>query len=204
MRKSRLKAISALKSTINKTPEVDSLTTILNITNAKLRKLKKFGEFNTYASKRLVKQLETMESVGVDKKTKTIKIDKLSKLSPSQRRLLSKTLVNFNKAKTSTAKNIKKVREETKQKVQKELSNITDKKISKSDVDSFYSLANDSDYKYFTDYISPSEMYLLVTEGKNRNYDENQFTELLSNYVTFADENARNKAINLYNKYVRK
>ena len=198
------KRISIVKSMLqsSKQPYEDLFQTI-KITNSRLTKLAKRKELGHYASKKLLRTIRISPIASFDKKSKTIKIAKSSKLTANQARLLDKQLKSFLNSKTSNAKNIKQIRQETMQKVQDKLGRITNQDISKSDVEEFYALTNDKDYKYFIDFVDPSEFYALVSEAKSKDMSEDEFIELLKQYMTISDESTRNKAIALYDKYVR-
>ena len=198
------KRISIVKSMLqsSKKPYEDLFRSI-EITNSRLNKLAKRKELGHYASKKLLRNIRISPVASYDKKSKTIKIAKSSKLNANQARLLNKELKSFLNSKTSNAKNIKRIRQETMQKVKDKLGRITNQDISKSDVEEFYTLTNDKDYKYFVDFIDPSEFYALVSEAKSRDMSEDEFIELLKQYMTISDESALNKATELYDKYVK-
>ena len=82
------------------------------------------------------------------------------------------------------------------------MSEITDKDISEQDVEDFYTLVEDSDFRYLADKIGDSDIYILVNEAKLRDLNEEGFTKMLEQYMTVNTKEARDAASNLYTKFV--
>ena len=120
----------------------------------------------------------------------------------NQSRYYAKTLREFRTAKTSTPLGIKETRRKAEEKLKQSLGNITNKTITTKDVDDFYSIVSDADYKKIVEKIPPSEFYVIVTTAKRNSYNEEQFIDLLSSYVTDSDEDLRNIAKRLFKKFV--
>ena len=61
--------------------------------------------------------------------------------------------------------------------------------------------------KYKTDdiinRIGPSEFYTLVMEARENNMGQEDWVDMISNYVTINNESIRKACEYLYNKYVR-
>ena len=82
------------------------------------------------------------------------------------------------------------------------MSEITDEDISEQDVEDFYTLVEDNDFRYLADKIGDSDIYILVNEAKSRDLDESGFVNMLEQYMTVNTKEARDAASNLYNKFV--
>ena len=63
-------------------------------------------------------------------------------------------------------------------------------------------LESNCNLKKIVEKIPPSEFYVIVTTAKRNSYNEEQFIDLLSSYVTDSDEDLRKIASRLYKKFV--
>lgn len=173
--------------------------------NRKLNTLAKSGQYGSYASKRLINVLSEDQRVVIKKSRRgrrQVIIQGVKVLSQSQSRYYAKTLREFRTAKTSTPLGIRETRRKAEEKLKQSLGNITNKTITTKDVDDFYSIVSDADYKKIVEKILPSEFYVIVTTAKRNGYKEEQFIDLLSSYVTDSDEDLRKIASRLYKKFV--
>lgn len=173
--------------------------------NRKLNTLAKSGQYGSYASKRLINVLSEDERVVIKKSRRgrrQVIIQGVKVLSQNQSRYYAKTLREFRTAKTSTPLGIKETRRKAEEKLKQSLGNITNKTITTKDVDDFYSIVSDADYKKIVEKIPPSEFYVIVTAARKNKYNAEQFTDLLSSYVTDTDEDLRVIAKRLFNKFV--
>ena len=173
--------------------------------NRKLNTLAKSGHYGSYASKRLINVLSEDERVVIKKSRRgrrQVIIQGVKVLSQNQSRYYAKTLREFRTAKTSTPLGIRETRRKAEEKLKQSLGNITNKTITTKDVDDFYSIVSDADYKKIVEKIPPSEFYVIVTTAKRNSYNEEQFIDLLSSYVTDSDEDLRKIASRLYKKFV--
>ena len=173
--------------------------------NRKLNMLAKSGHYGSYASKRLINVLSEDERVVIKKSRsgrRRVIIQGVKVLSQNQSRYYAKTLREFRTARTSTPLGIKETRRKAEEKLKQSLGNITNKTITTKDVDDFYSIVSDADYKKIVEKIPPSEFYVIVTTARKNNYNVEQFGDLLSSYVTDTDEDLRVIAKRLFNKFV--
>lgn len=175
----------------------------LDKVNRKLKQLDKNQVYGTYSTKKMLKQIQKegkieYKSARQDK----IKVD-VDKLSASQLRYYQKVFDSFLRSKTSSPIGVEEVRTKTRETLKDTLGQITDKDISDQDVDKFYDLVADEDFRYLADKIGDSEVYILIDYAKENALNEDSFVNLLEQYMTVNNEDARNTASDLYNKYVR-
>lgn len=164
--------------------------------NEKLDSLERRYKSGTWSSKKLSNRLDSANLKAWSKgriripknvtQTQLIAIQKASKL--------------FLESKTSTKAGIKSVSKSTIESIQKSLS--TDKPISINDAESFYSMLKDVDFNYFSDKIGSSTMWALIDDAIEQDQNQNQFINMLKNYIDFNDSDISAKAKMLYDKYV--
>ena len=141
--------------------------------NRKLNALAKSGHYGSYASKRLISVLSEDERVVVKKSRRgrrMVVIQGVKVLSQSQSRYYVKTLQEFRKSKTSTPLGIKETRRKSEEKIKQSLGTALGKKITNKDLDDFYRLVSDADYRKIYEYITPSELNVIIlVKGKTIN-----------------------------------
>jgi hypothetical protein len=189
---------SERKKLMNETREM------VNKVNKRLRSLEKSGNYNSYASKKLFNRLDT-KSINVLNKARNKKIlsVKVTRgLTNTQLKAIQKASSQFLRSKTSTAKGIERTREQTKKSMLESLKTTMDSDITKDDIDDYYDMLSDRDFWYFADKLGASTLWQIIDEAKEKNMSESQFISTLELYITIPDEDIRNKAIRLYNKYV--
>lgn len=192
------------KRTLGRARTGSSISVSIERTNRKLKSLQSSGLLGKYASKELISALKNNPNVIFDKskKNQIIKL-KTSDISPSQARYLQKSLKKFIQNKTSTPMGIMDVRSRSRETLKETLTQLTDDVITDSDLEDFYDLVVDDDYKYFADKVPDSlEIFILINEAKEQNLSEEGFIELLKKYMTLNSQEAREKASRLYNKWV--
>ena len=192
------------KRTLGRARTGSSISVSIERTNRKLKSLQSSGLLGKYASKELISALKNNPNVIFDKskKNQIIKL-KTSDISPSQARYLQKSLKKFIQNKTSTPVGIMDVRSRSRETLKETLTQLTDDVITDSDLEDFYDLVVDDDYKYFADKVPDSlEIFILINEAKEQNLSEEGFVELLKKYMTLNSQEAREKASRLYNKWV--
>lgn len=112
-----------------------------------------------------------------------------------------KEIESFLSSKESTKAGIKEVQNKAKQTIKTDLfsGEVTDE-----DIDVYYSMLEDSDFTSMLDSdFSASEFWVIIDDTKEANDTLDEFQERLSSYKNIKDETLRNKAKNLYNKYIR-
>ena len=72
------------------------------------------------------------------------------------------------------------------------------------DIYFMYNMLEDKDFTNFLgDKVGASEMWVHIDEANANNYTQEQFLDRLENYsITLNDEDMRNTAIKLYQRYV--
>ena len=180
----------------------DKLLRSIEMTNRKLNRLESAGEYNKYASKKLLQRIRN-ESLVKYNKGKRVKVTvNVKKLNPTQIRYYQKVFNSFLESKTSSAFGIKDVESRTHEKLKQSLSEIRDEDLTEQDVEDFYTLVEDNDFRYFADKIGDSDIYILVNEAKSRDLKKRPFYEMLKQYMTINTKEARDAARRLYEKYV--
>ena len=112
-----------------------------------------------------------------------------------------KEIESFLSSKESTKTGIKSIQEKAKQTIKNE---IFEGEITADDVDVYYSMLEDKDFNTLLNKdFTASEFWVTIDDSINAGDTEEDFYERLSQYPSIKDENLRNKAKNLYDKYVR-
>lgn len=190
---------------------INKLQRDIDKTNRRLNALDKANSYGKYSSKKLLRQVSNNKLLKYDRKSKNklklnlslAKSKSSESLKKSELRLLDKQLKEFLKSQTSTPIGLKRAMENTRKEVKAGLSRLTDKDISDEDLEDFYELLYSDDFNYFSDKIGDSEVYVLIDEAKDKSSSEEDFIALLNRYITVNSEEAREKAKNLYDKYVK-
>lgn len=158
-----------------------------------LLKSKKYVRYNTgsWASKKL------LDNIGeyYNKKTRRISISK--SVDTAELRKIIKATRNFLNSETSTVKGIKRVEDRTKDTI----SNIVSDELTPSEINTLYDFWNDKDWVDATQYIPPSDLYIILTESE----DEVDFIEKIKMYIDEGslkgDSDMRDKLVRIYNKF---
>lgn len=174
----------------------------LSKVNKQFKTLRRAGEYGSYASKKVIANLNQSKYFYYNRKTKTYKISKRSRLTQSQKRLYAKQFQQFLKSKLSKPEFIKKLRAETKAKIKTTLTNVTSKELTDEDVDMFLSLQTDEDYRYIADKIGDSEAYILMNKASEQNMNVTSFRKILSDYMTVNSQDIRDVTRRLFDKYI--
>lgn len=169
----------------------------------RIRKLKASGNFGRYASKK-IQSLFKSENIKI--KRNKIKLD-WKKLKPIQVKKYYKVFTDFLKAKTSTVSGIEENRLETREKLADTLSGLADERVSDEDIDDFYEMVKDDDFRYIADKIGDSDFYVLLNETKKEvkenggNANEILKEKLEEFMVVTNSSDAYNKVKNMYDKW---
>lgn len=110
----------------------------------------------------------------------------------------------FLDSKYSTKKGIEGIKRKAFQGIKENFA-AEDEDITDEDVEDYASMFYDNDFTSFLNAtgMKASEVWDILDEARENNDSEDRFLSRLSMYTTIVDENIRNKAIRLYNKYVR-
>ena len=186
-----------------RTPTAQSkLLRSIEMVNKKLNKLDRAGLYGKYASKKLFRSIRGESKIKYSRAKKVKVTVKVKEMNASQIRYYQKIFDTFLASKTSSPIGIEQTRSKVAQKLKESLSEITDSDITDQDIDDFYALVQDEDFRYLADKIGDSDIYILVNEAKERNLKETGFAKLLEQYMTLNTQEIRDAALNLYNKFV--
>lgn len=171
--------------------------------NKRIKGLQKHGDLGTYASKDLMRLVSQNKNVKFNK-SKKLTISKSKSMSFGELRLINKRLKEFNKAKTGTHAGIEDVKASTKKKMKETLSGLTDQDISDSDVEFIYTLFNDKNTSSIFDFISPSELIIILNYCKENNVSEEGFWDGLQKYIDTTNQtDLKEQAIAIYRNYMQ-
>ena len=181
---------------------------IVNKVNRRFENLAKSGYLETYSGKKLTNRLNkyAMSSIKRSRKGKNkillgIKLNK--NLTTTQLLAIQRASRQFLRSKTSTVKGIKSVKDATIKSLKITMSDEEDEK-SLDEATEMYNMLDDEDFKSISklENVGASSLWALLDDAKERNMDQNQFIDFIEANISANDLNLREKAINLYNKYV--
>ncbi len=183
-----------------KTKRIERTGNITILENGKKRRIKTIQllkyDVGTWASKKLTQRLESYYS----KLTNRITLPK--GLKPAELRGIIKATKNFLKSQTSTPKGIKDVETKTKENI----ANIISDDVSSEEVETLYNFFTDSDFNQVTQFIDPSELFVILNYCRENNISENGFLKQIENYVfsdsLYTDSDIQDALLRIYNKYV--
>lgn len=171
--------------------------------NERIRSLNRRYKKGTWSVKRLINRLDT----NILSVWKNGRIELNKNLTKTQLIAINKATNQFLESKTSTKSGIKEVSNNVKESLKERLSDDI-KELTNEEVDFMYDMLGDNDFSYFnkdredTNFIGASELWIVIDEAINKGDDENTFLNRMNVFVNVNDEDIRNKAINIYNKYV--
>ena len=115
-----------------------------------------------------------------------------------------KESTNMLKSKAGNKKGIKEIKERAKTTLLEILSE-EGIDVTKEDINDYYSMFEDNDLLYFMKMtgLTASEVFAIIDDSIRAGDSENSFIKRLETFVNIVDEDIRNRAIRLYNKYVR-
>lgn len=167
--------------------------------NTRLSKLRESGyKSGTWATKKLRNRLQTTKLRGWHRGRVKIK----KGLSETDYSAINKALNQFLDSSTSTPKGIEKNIKTTKKAIQDLLSDENKEKVTDEDAEFYYDMLGQDDFDYFADKIGASTLWILIDEAITENDSQNDWINRLESYITLNDEDVRNRAIRLYNKYI--
>lgn len=154
--------------------------------NKRLRNLEKQGLKGTWASKKLFDRLDMKDGVEIKRDKRGTRLVVNKDLTNTELRLINKASKQFLASKTSTTRGINKVKNETLETLKRTLP-IGIKNIDESEVEMYYNMLNDKDFRQFADKGKASTLWNLMADYK----DMIDATEL--------DNLSINDSIELYN-----
>ena len=124
------------------------------------------------------------------------------KFDKASLRAVIKATGNFLKSQTSTLEGIKNVQDKTKETIRNiidnpdNINNFTD-----NDVETLYNFWNDSDWQDITQYIPPSDLYVIMMDSES----DTDFLSKIEMYIDkdslYGDADMKDKLINIYHKF---
>ena len=170
--------------------------------NRRLRSLERGGEFGKYASKDLLRLVSQDKSFSYKRgRRNKIQLVRGKKLSTPQFRVYFKRFSKFLQSATSTVFGIKRARSKAEKKLKKTLGGLLDRKVTNEDIDEFYELLEDEDFKYIADKIGDSDAYVLVEKAKEKGLTKEEFTKQFNQFMTTNNAEFQIKVRRLFNKF---
>lgn len=145
--------------------------------------------------KNLIPEYIKNERIQIPKKIKEIELINIYK-----------SVESFLKSKQSTKKGIKEVQNQTKETFSKNFKEFNEDEVTDEDIDTFYDLFVDPDYLTLCSSlgVDPSDFIYVFEDAKEMNDTLDEFLARIQYYEAYiSDEYVRNKAIKLYDKYIK-
>lgn len=167
--------------------------------NSRITQLSKHGySSGTWASKKLNARLQTSKIGAWHRGRVKVK----ESMSDTQLKAIQKASRQFLESKTSTYKGINKVKKNTIKSLASTLSDEDRGRVNEEDAEFYYDMLGEDDFDYFADKIGASTLWILIDEANEQGDSENGWLDRLGRYITLNDEDIRNRAIRLYDKYI--
>ena len=117
-------------------------------------------------------------------------------------RAINKATSNFLNSLTSTLEGIYKVESKTKETIGNILESDDIQNITQKDIENFYSFFETNDYKDVTQYIDPSDLFVLIAKAKQDGMSEREFLQEVKKYneSVYADKDLKESLSKLYLK----
>lgn len=168
--------------------------------NRRMKGLKNEGYSGTWASKKLLKRIDT----EVLKSWQKGKAKARKDLTATQMMAVNKAMRQFLASKTSKARGIRETRQKTIESLRRTLTDEENEElIDFEDAEFFYDMFGDSDHDFFVEKIGASELDVIIKESIDANESIDDWVKRLSRYHEINDLDARRRAENLYNKYIK-
>lgn len=171
--------------------------------NKKLNRLEKGGEYGRYASKDLLRLVSNSKNFSYSRKRKNKIRLKDMPTNAGDARLLLKRVGKFLSSATSSVLGIFSVRSIAKRKLKKTLGGLLNRKMTNEDIDEFYELVNDENFKYIADKIGDSEAYVLVEKISEKNLNKEDFIKQFGNFFDMTNNfDIKWRAEKLFDKFI--
>lgn len=198
MKKRRFIKTRQLPSKIDKRDELIKKTTkAVQQVNQRIksieRKFKNNGNWSVTKIKNRLSKYFKSGKLKIPKNVKEIELIDILKES-----------TNMLESKAGTKKGIKEIKERAKSTLKETLSG-EDIDVTEEDINDYYSMFEDNDFISFLRMtgLTASELFAIIDDAIRAGDSENSFIKRLETFVNIVDEDIRNKAIRIYNKYVR-
>lgn len=171
-----------------------------------IRSLEKGKNYGTYKSKELIRFAKQNDNLTLKKsrgsKYHRLSVQALREATFGKLAIISKKFKEIIKSKGFTNVGIENIRRKTRRKLAETLTGIKGEKVTRKDLEMFYDIIN-----YKTDEIiskiGPSEFFAMVTQARDTSMDQEQWVDMLNNYVSINNEAMRQASEYLYNKYIK-
>ena len=172
--------------------------------NKKLNRLEKGGVYGRYASKELLRMVANNQTFSYRRGRKNkIRVSKMP-TNTADTRLLLKQVGKFLKSATSSVLGIFSVRKTAQRKLKKTLGGLMNRKISNEEVDEFYEMVNDPNFKYIADKIGDSETYVLVQNITENNLSKDDFVKQFNQFFDESNNfDVKWRAQKLFDKFIK-
>lgn len=188
------------RSVSGRKPQTFSKSYLTQKVEKSIKMLKNQKVYGKYASKKLV---SLFKSENIKFKKGKVKID-WKKLRPIKEKKIIKVFTEFLKSKTSKLSGIKAKRDETRERLKDTLSGLADKRLDDDDIDDFYELVADDDFRYLADKIGDSEVYSIFQQAKEMPTEkrDDYIKSGLQDFMEITNSSdAYKKAKDLFSKY---
>lgn len=167
--------------------------------NSRLTKLRQSGyDTGTWSSKKLNARLQT-NKIGAWHRGR-IKVNE--NMTDTQLKAIQKASSQFLSSKTSTPKGIGQVKKKTLESLKQTLATEDKGKLTTEDAEFYYDMLGTDDFDNFSDKIGASTLWIQIDEAIEQGDSEESWISRLSRYTEINDEDTRDRAIRLYNKYI--
>lgn len=163
-------------------------------------KIVKYGS-DSWASKKLNEKLSTVKGITTSKG----KIKISGNISIADLKAINKATTNFLRSKTSTVKGI----QETESNIKSNIANLVEDAVpdlTTGEVNTLYDFFKDKDFNYITQYIDPSELFIILSETSSEDGTSDDFLRKIENYIysdsLYQDDDLVEALESIYNKFV--
>ena len=168
--------------------------------NRRMKGLKNEGYSGTWASKKLLKRIDT----EVLKSWQKGKAKARKDLTATQMMAVNKAMRQFLASKTSKARGIRETKRKTIESLRRTLSKEEDGElIDFEDAEFFYDMFGENDFDFFAEKVGSSEMQMIIKDAIDERDNIDDWIERLGIYRLTENLDMRERAIRLYNKYVK-
>lgn len=168
--------------------------------NRRMKGLKNEGYSGTWASKKLLKRIDT----EVLKSWQKGKAKARKDLTATQMMAVNKAMRQFLASKTSKARGIRETKQKTIESLRRTLSKEEDGElIDFEDAEFFYDMFGENDFDFFAEKVGSSEMQMIIKDAIDERDNIDDWIERLGIYRLTENLDMRERAIRLYNKYVK-
>lgn len=168
--------------------------------NRRMKGLKNEGYSGTWASKKLLKRIDT----EVLKSWQKGKAKARKDLTATQMMAVNKAMRQFLASKTSKARGIRETKQKTIESLRRTLSREEDGElIDFEDAEFFYDMFGENDFDFFAEKVGSSEMQMIIKDAIDERDNIDDWIERLGIYRLTENLDMRERAIRLYNKYVK-